>query len=116
MQVKRASIQAQDYEKVMHIEASANHWSLEHTRLAASAMDALSTFRDLTQAKKKVVSDLCKAAGLDLNKIVQARLVKDKEGIYLEVALQDDQEQTATTNGAPEPPPAAPVPEPAPAS
>lgn len=90
MQIKRAPIKAQDYDKVVHMDQSATHWAMEHTRLSAGAMDALSTWRDLTAAKNKVVSELCKAAGLDMSRVVQARLVRDGEETFVEIAVQEE--------------------------
>lgn len=106
MQVKRVPIKAQDYDKVVHIDASATHWSLEHSKHSAAAMSALSTFQDMVAAKNQTVTELCKASGLDMTKVVQARLVKSTEGDhFVEVAMQDD----------PAPPAEAVAPEPAPA-
>jgi hypothetical protein len=112
MQIKRAPIKPQDYDKVVHIDQSATHWALEHSRHAAASQDALSTFRDLTSAKNKVVTELCKAAGFGMERVVQARLVKDGEDAFVEVAVQDE-----PVDGVPEAPPEAAPPEaPAPAS
>jgi len=99
MQIKRAPINPQDYDKVVHIDQSATHWALEHTRHVAASQDALSTFRDLTSAKNKVVTDLCKAAGFDMARVVQARLVKDGEEAFVEIAVQEE-----PVDGVPETP------------
>lgn len=89
MDHKRISIEAQDYDKVAHFEASVTHWSKEHTRLAIGALDALSTVKDLTGAKNGVVAALCKTAGIDTDKIVQIRLVREGDQSFMDVMIHD---------------------------
>lgn len=115
MQVKRFPIKQQDFDKVVHMDQSAAHWSNEHTRHSAAAMDALSTWRDLVTAKTQSVTELVKSAGVkDMNRVVQARLVKDEKGeSFIEVALHDEPEAAPAPEAPPAPAPEAP---PAPAS
>lgn len=89
MEIKRAPVKAQDYDKAVHIDASAAHWSQEHSRHASAAMQALSTYQDLVNAKNQVVTDLVKASGFDLQRAVQARLVKEGDSTFIEVTLHD---------------------------
>ena len=116
MLVKRAAIKDQDYDKVVHMDKSATHWALEHSRHAAASQDALSTYRDLTSAKNKVVTELCKSAGFEMERVVQARLVKDGDDSFLEVAVHDDPVDAAPGDPTPAAPAEAPAETQAPAS
>lgn len=114
MQVKRVPVKVQDYEKVVHIDNSASHWALEHTKFASAARRALATFEDLTSAKNQAVTEIIKAAGAasDMGRVVQARLVKDEKGdAFVEIMLNDEAapEPEAAPAAAPEAAPAAPA-------
>lgn len=89
MEIKRAPVKAQEYDKAVHIDASATHWALEHSRLSSAAMQALSTYQDLVNAKNQVVTDLVKASGFDLQRTAQARLIKEGDATFIEVTLHD---------------------------
>jgi len=103
MQVKRVPVQAQDYDKVVQIDASATHWSLEHSKHAAAALSALSTFQDMVAAKNQVVTELCKSSGMaDMSKVVQARIVKTPEGEhFIEMAFHDDEPEAPAAGEPP---------------
>lgn len=103
MQVKRVPIKVQEYDKIVHIDQSSTHWSLEHSKHAAAALSALSTFQDMVAAKNQAVTELVKASGVaGMNQVVQARLVKDEKGdAYLEIALQDGPFQAEPEPAAP---------------
>jgi hypothetical protein len=90
-QVKRFPVKPQEYDKIVHIDASATHWSLEHSKHAAAALSALSTFQDMVAAKNQAVTELVKASGVaDMNRVLQARLVKDEQGgTFIEVAVHE---------------------------
>lgn len=122
MEIKRAPVKAQEYDKAVHIDASAAHWAQEHARLSSAAMQALSTYQDLINAKNQVVTDLVKASGFDLQRAMQARLIKEGDSTFIEVTLHDGPLPGAKGDAPPAPPgeassaaPEAPSP-PAPAS
>lgn len=89
MEIKRAPVKAQEYDKAVHIDASVVHWAQEHARLSSAAMQALSTYQDLVNAKNQIVTDLVKASGFDLQRAVQARLIKEGDATFIEVTMHD---------------------------
>jgi hypothetical protein len=89
METKRAPVKLQDYEKAVHIDASAAHWAQEHARLSAAAMTALSTYQDMINAKNQTMTELCKASGFDMQRAVQARIIKEGDAAFIEVTLHD---------------------------
>jgi hypothetical protein len=93
MEQKRIPVQSQDFDKVSHFEASITHWSREHTRMAAGAMDALNTVRDLHIAKNKFVETLCKDAGIDTTKVARLNIGKDGDNFVMDILVQDEAEK-----------------------
>lgn len=111
MQVKRVPVQLQEYDKVVHIDASATHWALEHSKHASAALSALSTFQDMIAAKNQAVTELCKASGFDMSTVVQARLIKDPAGnAFIELAVQEASEASGPPAEASPPGEEAPAP------
>lgn len=102
MQVKRIPVPLQEYDKVVHIDQSATHWSLEHSKHASAALSALSTFQDMVAAKNQAVTELCKASGFDMSTVVQARLIRDPAGnAFVELAIQEGPQPAAPSEAAP---------------
>lgn len=107
MQVKRHKIKDQDFDKVAHLDASAVHWSQEHSKHQVAANAALNAYQDMTAAKNQVVTDMCKAAGFDMTRVVQARLGREDGDSFVEVIMHP--EPASPPPGEPETaPPAAP--------
>ncbi len=109
MQVKKVPISQQDFDKIVHMDNSATHWSLQHSQHQVAAVNALSTYENLVAAKNQCVSELVKASGIkDMSRVVQARLVKDGKGEpVIEIAMHDDpaaEEPAPAVQAAPEAP------------
>lgn len=106
MDFKRVPIESKEYEKIVHVDNSATHWALEHSKAQMEANKALSQYSNLVAAKNQMVTDLVKAVGdVQISRIVQARIVKDAEGAtFVELALQEPETEPEPAAPAPEPP------------
>jgi hypothetical protein len=104
---RQAKLSPDDIESLKKFEASIEHWSTQHTKLAIQADDAKGAVRSIWLARQKLFERVYAEAGIDPAQVNHAELMDD--GV-LNVLCQDpapaQEPSPEGQNGSPSPAPA----------
>jgi len=101
---RQAKLTPEDIESLKKFEASIEHWSTQHTKLALQADDAKSAVKSIWLARQKLFERVYAEAGIDPSRVNHAELMEDGVlNVLCQEQPQEDPEKSPEGGPGPSP-------------
>jgi len=84
---KQAHFTPEQFDQMLQLEKSIQHWSLEQSKMALQIKGMLENIEGLYMARQNLLADAYQAAGIQPGSVVQSRISKDGT---IQVICNDD--------------------------